>query len=85
MGWHARSVLPFPTRPPPLQPSCSTPRHEIRTQPARRTFGGASLTFLAGSVLGAGMAPLMTTWLVGLDNGGGTNNIAWYFIGLITA
>ncbi|WP_332603546.1 hypothetical protein [Arthrobacter sp. S2(2024)] len=42
-----------------------------------------SLTFQLGSVIGAGNAPLMTTMLMGLSNGGKTNNIAWYFIALI--
>ncbi|GAA5036160.1 MFS transporter [Microbacterium fluvii] len=46
-------------------------------------YTGVSLTFQLGSVLGAGTAPLMATWLMGLDNGAGTSNIAWYFIGLI--
>lgn len=46
-------------------------------------YTGVSLTFQLGSVLGAGTAPLMATWLVGLSNGAGTTNIAWYFIGLI--
>ncbi|EOM78541.1 MFS transporter [Rhodococcus rhodnii] len=46
-------------------------------------YTGVSLTFQVGSVLGAGTAPLMANWLFDLDNGGGTNNIAWYFIGLI--
>ncbi|MGO4203990.1 MFS transporter [Rhodococcus sp. TAF43] len=46
-------------------------------------YTGVSLTFQFGSVLGAGTAPLMANWLVGLGNGGGTDNIAWYFIGLI--
>ncbi|RVW10641.1 MFS transporter [Prescottella agglutinans] len=46
-------------------------------------YTGVSLTFQLGSVLGAGTAPLMANWLVGLGNGGGTSNIAWYFIGLI--
>lgn len=46
-------------------------------------YTGVSLTFQLGSLLGAGTAPLMATWLFGLSNGGGTNNIAWYFIGLI--
>ena len=46
-------------------------------------YTGVSITFQVGSVLGAGLAPLMSQWLVGLENGGGTNNIAWYFIFLI--
>jgi MFS family permease len=46
-------------------------------------YTGVSLTFQMGSVLGAGTAPLLATWLVGLENGAGTSNIAWYFIGLI--
>lgn len=46
-------------------------------------YTGVSLTFQLGSLLGAGTAPLMATWLFGLPNGGGTDNIAWYFIGLI--
>jgi len=46
-------------------------------------YTGVSLTFQLGSVIGAGTAPLMANWLFHLDNGGGTSNIAWYFIGLI--
>lgn len=46
-------------------------------------YTGVSLTFQMGSVLGAGTAPLLATLLVGLENGAGTTNIAWYFIGLI--
>ena len=46
-------------------------------------YTGVSLTFQVGSVLGAGTAPLMATYLLGLENGGGTNNIAWYFIFMI--
>lgn len=45
-------------------------------------YTGVSLTFQLGSVLGAGTAPLMATWLVGVGTGG-TSNIAWYFILLI--
>lgn len=45
-------------------------------------YTGVSLTFQLGSVLGAGTAPLMATWLMGVGTGG-TNNIAWYFILLI--
>ncbi len=46
-------------------------------------YTGVSLTFQAGSVLGAGLAPLMATWLMGRENGLGTTNIAIYFIILI--
>lgn len=46
-------------------------------------YTGVSLTFQLGSVLGAGTAPLLATWLIDLDNGRGTDNIAWYFIALI--
>src|SRR5699024_9131792 len=47
-------------------------------------YTGVSLTFQIGSVLGAGTAPLMATWLVNLDTGlMGTSNIAIYFIFLI--
>ena len=46
-------------------------------------YTGVSLTFQLGSVLGAGTAPLMATWLVGLDNGWGTSNIAIFFIIMI--
>lgn len=46
-------------------------------------YTGVSLTFQAGSVLGAGLAPLMATWLMGRENGLGTTNIAIYFIVLI--
>ncbi|HCM94634.1 MAG TPA: MFS transporter [Glutamicibacter sp.] len=46
-------------------------------------YTGVSLTFQLGSLVGAGTAPLMATWLINLGNGGGTSNIAWYFILLI--
>lgn len=46
-------------------------------------YTGVSLTFQLGSVLGAGTAPLIATWLYDLANDGGTNDIAWYFIALI--
>lgn len=46
-------------------------------------YTGVSLTFQLGSVLGAGTAPLMATWLVSLDNGWGTSNIAIFFIFMI--
>src|SRR5699024_8353473 len=46
-------------------------------------YTGVSLTFQLGSVIGAGTDPLMSSLLVNLDNGAGTTNIAWYFIGLI--
>lgn len=46
-------------------------------------YTGVSLTFQLGSVVGAGTAPLLATWLIDLDNGRGTDNIAWYFIALI--
>lgn len=46
-------------------------------------YTGVSLTYQLGSVLGAGTAPLMATWLVGLDNGWGTSNIAIFFIFMI--
>ena len=46
-------------------------------------YTGVSLTYQLGSLVGAGTAPLMATWLINIDNGGGTNNIAWYFIGLM--
>ena len=45
-------------------------------------YTGVSLTYQAGSVIGAGVAPLVATWLMGLDNGLGTTNIAIYFIGI---
>ena len=46
-------------------------------------YTGVSLTFQIGSVLGAGLAPLMSQMLIGLENGWGTSNIALYFIFLI--
>ncbi|MGH3653578.1 MFS transporter [Glutamicibacter sp.] len=49
----------------------------------RDRYTGVSLTFQLGSLVGAGTAPLMATWLINLGNGGGTSNIAWYFILLI--
>ncbi|MGI5219379.1 MFS transporter [Nocardia sp. CA-290969] len=45
-------------------------------------YTGVSVTFQLGSVLGAGTAPLIADWLFDLGDGG-TNSIAWYFIGLI--
>jgi MFS family permease len=45
-------------------------------------YTGVSVTFQLGSLLGAGTAPLMATWLSSLPNGRGTDNIGWYFIGL---
>ncbi|MBH0780018.1 MFS transporter [Nocardia bovistercoris] len=46
-------------------------------------YTGVSLTYQVGSVLGAGTAPLLANWLFDLDNGGGTNNIACYFLVLL--
>lgn len=45
-------------------------------------YTGVSVTFQLGSLLGAGTAPLMATWLSSLPNGRGTDNVGWYFIGL---
>ena len=45
-------------------------------------YTGVSLTYQAGSVIGAGVAPLVATWLMGHENGLGTTNIAFYFIAL---
>ncbi|NLT26184.1 MAG: MHS family MFS transporter [Microbacteriaceae bacterium] len=45
-------------------------------------YTGVSLTYQAGSVIGAGVAPLVATWLMAHENGLGTTNIAFYFIGL---
>lgn len=50
---------------------------------AEDRYTGVSLTFQLASVVGAGTAPLLATWLYNLDNDAGTNNIAWWFIGLI--
>lgn len=46
-------------------------------------YTGVSLTFQLASVFGAGIAPLTAAWLYSLDNDQGTNNIAWWFIGMI--
>ncbi|WP_435277601.1 MFS transporter [Rhodococcus yananensis] len=45
-------------------------------------YTGLSLTYQGASLVGAGAAPLMANWLVGLG-AGGTGNIAWYFIGMV--
>lgn len=45
-------------------------------------YTGVSFTYQIGSVLGAGLAPIVATWLV--DKGdGSTDYIAFYFIGLM--
>lgn len=49
----------------------------------RDRYTGVSLTYQVGSLLGAGTAPLVATWLVGLGNSWGTTNIATYFILLV--
>lgn len=43
-------------------------------------YTGVSVSYQLGSVLGAGLAPIVSTWLLELDNGLGSSNIAWYFI-----
>lgn len=43
-------------------------------------YTGVSVSYQLGSVLGAGLAPILATWLLELDNGWGSSNIAWYFI-----
>ncbi|MDJ1370629.1 MFS transporter [Gulosibacter molinativorax] len=43
-------------------------------------YTGMSLTFQISSILGAGVAPLLATWLVGLDNGWGIYNVAAYVV-----
>lgn len=45
-------------------------------------YTGVSISYQVGSILGAGIAPMLSTWLVALDNGWGTTNVALYFIGL---
>ncbi|WP_018296625.1 MFS transporter [Corynebacterium lubricantis] len=46
-------------------------------------YTGVSVSYQTGSILGAGLAPMVSTWLVALDNGWGTYNIAIYFIVLL--
>ena len=46
-------------------------------------YTGVSVSYQLGSVLGAGLAPLVSTALMELDNGLGTSNIAFYFIFLM--
>ncbi|MHA2787679.1 MFS transporter [Corynebacterium sp. S7] len=46
-------------------------------------YTGVSISYQTGSILGAGIAPMMATWLVSLDNGWGAYNIAMYFIALL--
>ena len=43
-------------------------------------YTGVSVSYQLGSVLGAGLAPLISTALVELSNGWGSSNIAIYFI-----
>ncbi|WP_081099509.1 MFS transporter [Corynebacterium glutamicum] len=46
-------------------------------------YTGVSVSYQIGSVLGAGLAPLVATALLEMDNGLGTSNIAIYFIFLM--
>lgn len=43
-------------------------------------YTGVSLSYQFGSILGAGLAPMVSTWLVAMNNGWGSYNIALYFI-----
>src|SRR5699024_12671070 len=43
-------------------------------------YSGVSVSYQLGSVLGAGLAPLISTALVELNNGWGSSNIAIYFV-----
>lgn len=43
-------------------------------------YTGVSVAYQLGSVLGAGLAPIMATWLLEFDNAWGSTNIALYFI-----
>lgn len=43
-------------------------------------YTGVSISYQVGSILGAGLAPMVSTWLVAMDNGWGSYNIALYFI-----
>lgn len=43
-------------------------------------YTGVSVCYQGASVLGAGTAPLVANWLLNLDNGLGTTNVAVYFI-----
>lgn len=43
-------------------------------------YTGVSVSYQVGSILGAGVAPIMSTWLVTLDNGWGAYNVATYFV-----
>lgn len=46
-------------------------------------YTGVSVSYQLGSVLGAGLAPLISTALVEMDNGLGSTNVAIYFIFLM--
>ena len=46
-------------------------------------YTGVSVTYQGASVLGAGLAPLAATWLMGLGNGLGETNVAIYFIVMV--
>ncbi|MBZ8176732.1 MFS transporter [Corynebacterium poyangense] len=46
-------------------------------------YTGVSVTYQLGSVLGAGLAPIISSTLLHLNNGWGTTNIALYFIALM--
>ncbi|QGU07038.1 Inner membrane metabolite transport protein YhjE [Corynebacterium occultum] len=43
-------------------------------------YTGVSVSYQVGSILGAGVAPIMSTWLVTLGNGWGSYNVATYFV-----
>ncbi|MGP6173728.1 MFS transporter [Corynebacterium sp. A21] len=43
-------------------------------------YTGVSVSYQVGSILGAGIAPMLATLLVSLDNGWGAYNIALYFV-----
>lgn len=47
-------------------------------EPSAR-YSGVSLTYQLGSLLGAGLSPLVAQRLVGGD--GSTTNLAWYIVG----
>lgn len=46
-------------------------------------YTGVSVSYQLGSVLGAGLAPLISTALLELDNGWGSSNVAIYFVFLM--
>lgn len=54
--------------------------HYAEKYATRDRYTGVSVCYQGASVLGAGTAPLMANWLLHLDNGLGTTNVAIYFV-----